>query len=869
MAKRIIIMTDIRKPNSATTHSQMIVKEARGVFRVLLSIEKQVTAIVLAIAMVLVNAHAFIAFEAHVVDVKAEVAKIDAPLVAPAGGSYAGPVDITIDALDTDATHVFYTITLGTTDPNVADDPVCGDVLGGAKPQGPITISEDTVVKAIACNGDDAGASGSIITAEAYDFPQEHGVIRGFKYNDVDKSGTLTPGDFPVGGWYIQAATTTFATTTVTNAHGFFSFTGLLPDTYSVEEETREGWETITPSIQIVVLAGSATEEVDFFNYDTGYSCFPKDVSFPAGLAVQAAGLITENNDDIALGAGVTINGDARSNDDIERIGTPTDVVINGSATSTDQVDNGIFVSEDVLEGAPTAALPDVMISEWQARAADGGIVNGDFSFPNNTVGLLLGPSEITGNVKFGNNNAAVIRGPLYIHGNLTIGGSTMITQDAGFGNQFVPIIVDGTIDIATGANFVGSGSTGAVLLVSTKSAVALTDAAIEVASNASDLGDVVLYASNGDVYVRSGRTILAAFAAHGTGSDSDSNAAVRLDNNVTVNYRALPDKISCGPRQPYESTAHVLINEFMPNPFASGTDQGTAGAPLDGEWVELFNPTSSDIDVAGYALFDSVNTHEVVVSSANTNTGGTVIPSSGYLVVYRDGDSDFELNNAGGDTVRLFTDLISNGGALVDSHTYTVAAPDDKSFARVPDGAANWIDPDATPGEPNTAFVSVNGSNEPVQFPSRPMFRSDGPRFTIVVLPPPSPVEPPPNDEQITTDEKAKPEEPAIANVEAPQTDSTGPDGDTPPQDENATSTPEVINSESPTPSVGQEEQDAPPVASVIDALVSPEPTPEAPMPPAEIIESAPEETPPPPEPVVTLPEPEVAPENPAVTSE
>ena len=143
-------MTDIRKPNSATTHSQMIVKEARGVFRVLLSIEKQVTAIVLAIAMVLVNAHAFIAFEAHVVDVKAEVAKIDAPLVAPAGGSYAGPVDITIDALDADATHVFYTITLGTTDSDVADDPVCGDVLGGVKPQGPITISEDTVVKAIA-----------------------------------------------------------------------------------------------------------------------------------------------------------------------------------------------------------------------------------------------------------------------------------------------------------------------------------------------------------------------------------------------------------------------------------------------------------------------------------------------------------------------------------------------------------------------------------------------------------------------------------------------------------------------------------------------------------------------------------------------
>jgi len=131
-----------------------------------------------------------------------------------------------------------------------------------------------------------------------------------------------------------------------------------------------------------------------------------------------------------------------------------------------------------------------------------------------------------------------------------------------------------------------------------------------------------------------------------------------------------------------------------------------------------------------------------------------------------------------------------------------------------VPDGAANWIDPDATPGEPNNAFVSTSGAARPVQFPSRPMFRQNLPVFTIVVLPLPSPVEPPPSDEQITTDEKAKPEEPAITNVEAPQTDSRGPDGDLPPE-----------NPETPTDSVGAE------------ILPTPEPTPEAPTPPAEII--------------------------------
>ena len=75
MAKRIIIMTDIRKPNSAAMHRQTIVKEARGVFRILLSIEKQGRGIGGAIGMGLVNAHAVIAFEAHGGEGKAEGAK--------------------------------------------------------------------------------------------------------------------------------------------------------------------------------------------------------------------------------------------------------------------------------------------------------------------------------------------------------------------------------------------------------------------------------------------------------------------------------------------------------------------------------------------------------------------------------------------------------------------------------------------------------------------------------------------------------------------------------------------------------------------------------------------------------------------------
>ncbi|MEK7630864.1 MAG: lamin tail domain-containing protein [Patescibacteria group bacterium] len=822
MPKRIVIMSDIKKIKPRGSKIEIFERNSRGAFRVFLTIQKQLLAGFLAVTLVLANAHAFVAFEAHVVDVKAEVARIDPPVVTPAGGEYIEPVDIIIDDSDTDATHIFYTLTF-TADPFGAPDPVCGDTFGGPKPQGPLQVTQDTVIKAIACDGAGSDAHGSFVTTEIYTFPHTAGMVQGFKYHDVDRSGTLTPGDFPIAGWQIQIATSTFATSTVTNAQGYYSFAGLAPDIYTLEEESRDGWDYISPKTVNVVISGTETEAVDFFNAESAFMCSPKTINWTSGLAVQAAGAISENNDDIALASNVTINGDARSNDDIERTTGASNVAINGSATSTDQVDDGINVSEDILENASTANLPDVMISEWKARAADGGAIAGSFNFPNNTVGIQMGPTEIMGNVTFGSGNTLLVKGPIYIHGNLNIGSNTVITQDNGFGKKFVAIVVDGTVDIGSNVSFNGSIDGGAFLLISIKGAVAGDDAAIETASNNSDLGKVVLYASNGDIHVHSDRTIWAAFAAHGTGTDADANAAVRLDSNVTVDYSELPSEISCGPRQPFESTSHILINEFVPNP--SGSDQGTAGGALDGEWVELFNPTNSSVDVASWWLYDASNANELEINGVRTNTGDTIIPSHGRLVVYRDGDGDFELNNSTGDTVRLFSGPVGSGGVLVDSHTYTAVAGDNKSFARIPDGSSNWIDPEGTPGEENNFFftpdASVLFSDIAVIFLSRETLDLTPPEFSPVS-------EPTPASEAATIapeEEKAKVEEPAVAIVEEAPVNN-GDDGTPPTENTEVTETAETPEVSTPPAEITPEETPAP----LVEA-----PAPEAPAPVAE----------------------------------
>lgn len=684
------------------------------------------------------------AFEAHIVNVNATIVYIDPPVITPPGGQYTAALDITIDDADPDAVYIFYTITPGT-DAGLALDPACGIYPGGLKPLGPITLEDDSVVKAIACDSDSVTAHGSTITTEIYDLSL-FGKIEGRKYHDLDQSGTLTNGDTLIQGWHVELIQdNTVIDQTITDPNGYYTFNDLNPGDYSVSEELRAGWLPISDNLVDVTLSAGETVAINFFNFDTGFACVPEAVNFPANLAVQVAGSsLSTSNDDVAIANNTTVNGDVRSNDAIQKNGSSNGPrTINGNATWVNGIASVFTVTGTSAVGAATT-LPDIQIPVWKQRAQDGGIVNGSFIFPNNTVGIVMGPTEIMGDVTFGNSNSVTIKGPIYIHGNLSIGAGSSVIQDAGFGNQFATIIVDGTIDINANVAFVGAAASGTFLLVSTHAAL-VGDSAISLNSNSSDVGRVVLYASDGDIHVDSNRTLLAMFATHGTGTDTDdlSDAAITVDSNVDINYQALPTTISCGPRQPYETTSHVLVNEFMPDPV--GDDQGTAGGDLDGEWVEIFNPTGGTVDLAGYVLYDSINTHDLVITSFNTNTGGTTIPSGGYLVVYRDGNTTFALNNAGGDTVRLVSGDINSGGVLVDSHTYTRNAPENKSFARVPDGASNWIDPDATPGDENLFFF--NPILDLFGFSLKPYFPAYKPPLEItdpvVELPPPPPEQP------------------------------------------------------------------------------------------------------------------------------
>lgn len=127
---------------------------------------------------------------------------------------------------------------------------------------------------------------------------------------------------------------------------------------------------------------------------------------------------------------------------------------------------------------------------------------------------------------------------------------------------------------------------------------------------------------------------------------------------------------------------ASVVINELMPSNATVIVDEA-GGA---GDWIELYNRSSSAVDLTGYFISDD----DAEPSKAVLQ--GVSIPAGGTLLLWADRDIDqgplhlpFALDRDG-EVVLLSTPA----GELLDRIEY-VAASTDASFARYPDGAGGF----------------------------------------------------------------------------------------------------------------------------------------------------------------------------------
>lgn len=152
---------------------------------------------------------------------------------------------------------------------------------------------------------------------------------------------------------------------------------------------------------------------------------------------------------------------------------------------------------------------------------------------------------------------------------------------------------------------------------------------------------------------------------------------------------------VSIPPSSAQLITSHVVINEFEQNP--PGDERYTGG-----EFVELFNPTGSPVDIGGWGL---TTTHGNICSYT-IPAGTTIGKGPSWYVISFPGQC---IDNNDPDSVVLR----NKSGAEVDrTPAKTDTFSDGRDWQRVPDAGTSW--------EFRMATKGYNNSPNPVpEFPS------------------------------------------------------------------------------------------------------------------------------------------------------
>lgn len=229
-------------------------------------------------------------------------------------------------------------------------------------------------------------------------------------------------------------------------------------------------------------------------------------------------------------------------------------------------------------------------------------------------------------------------------------------------------------------------------------------------------------------LYATDGITILATYAHPFDPGNGVSVERVDLNGaDLATNWRASPCMQSAGRPNcaPETLAAGIIVSEVMANP----TNETT------GELIEIYNGTTSPVDVAGMVIADGDSTDQVI----GWGGGTTVVPGLTYAVIL---DPDFPsadipvvidpsavLLTVPGSTLGngLAMDdpitLLDSSGAVVDTYARTLTVPDGRSVEKVSlsmgDVDGNWAQSScptgSSPGRLNCVSSASAGSPTPL----------------------------------------------------------------------------------------------------------------------------------------------------------
>ena len=145
-----------------------------------------------------------------------------------------------------------------------------------------------------------------------------------------------------------------------------------------------------------------------------------------------------------------------------------------------------------------------------------------------------------------------------------------------------------------------------------------------------------------------------------------------------------------------------VVISELFPNPASHN--------PTD-EFIELYNESAADIDLAGWRVSDEEESEFVFLQQAASQT---VLKSKEYIVIGRD-VSGIALNNIGGDTIKLYEPGSQKALATV---RYSDTAHSNMSYSRNVHGRYAWT-LEASPKAQNRIVIPNRPPSLSVEWPA------------------------------------------------------------------------------------------------------------------------------------------------------
>ncbi|MBI2443930.1 MAG: hypothetical protein HYV42_01650 [Candidatus Magasanikbacteria bacterium] len=223
--------------------------------------------------------------------------------------------------------------------------------------------------------------------------------------------------------------------------------------------------------------------------------------------------------------SGITVGGTARA-------AVMSDCTVGGDAyfdqSNTCTVQGQQFGATPAPPPAPFP-VSDAQIAAWEAAAAAGGIVAGDYVLDGQTA--TLGPQKIDGNLTVSNNSTLNLTGPVWVAGDLIFDNNVQIRLHPSLGNAGTAIIADypasstlkGKMTIGNNSGIAGNGQPGSLPLLI--SMYAGPGNAIDLSNNATN---TIFFAPRGTITISNNTEVKEMTARQ-----------INMSNNSVVNYES------------------------------------------------------------------------------------------------------------------------------------------------------------------------------------------------------------------------------------------------------------------------------------------------------------------------------------------